>query len=516
MKRTLEAHRGGGERPPPTARRLTMHSHPEAADTLILGVQLYDGTGAPPVERDVALRNDKIAAIGNLSNWLAEEVVEANGRALAPGFIDVHTHDDTHVIRAPQMLPKITQGVTTVIVGNCGISASPVTLKGDPPDPMNLLGERSAFQYPTFAAYVAAVNAARPAVNVAALIGHTALRNNQMDRLDRAASPSEIEGMRAQLEESLANGALGLSSGLAYGSAFAAPTEEVMALAEPLAAAGALYTTHMRTEFDAILDAMDEAYRIGRRARVPVVISHLKCAGPSNWGRSTEILASLEGARRMQPIGCDCYPYDRSSSTLDLKQVTGEIDITVTWSEPHPEMAGKLVKDIAAEWGVTQQEAARRLQPAGAVYHNMSEDDVRRILSHPATMVGSDGLPDDPLPHPRLWGAFARVLGHYARDARLIPLEEAVRKMTSLSARRFGLTQRGEIRIGYHADLVLFDPARVRDAATFDKPQQRADGIDAVWVNGVLSYRDGEPTDERAGHFVARGAPSRGDDHGAF
>jgi N-acyl-D-aspartate/D-glutamate deacylase len=169
-------------------------------------------------------------------------------------------------------------------------------------------------------------------------------------------------------------------------------------------------------------------------------------------------------------------------------------------------MAGKLLKAIAAEWGVTQQEAAQRLVPAGAVYHNMSEDDVRRILSHPASMIGSDGIPADPRPHPRLWGTFARVLGHYARDVGLISLEEAVRKMTGLSARRFGLTGRGEVRVGYHADLVLFDPERVRDVATFEKPQHAAEGIDAVWVNGVLSYRDGQLTGERAGCFIARGA----------
>jgi N-acyl-D-aspartate/D-glutamate deacylase len=481
-----------------------MHSHPEAADTLIVGAQLYDGSGEPPVVRDVAVRDGHIAAIGNLSNWLAEEVVEAEGRALAPGFIDVHTHDDTHVIRSPQMLPKITQGVTTVIVGNCGISASPVRLNGDPPDPMNLLGGRDAFRYPSFAAYIEALEAARPAVNVAALVGHTALRNNHMDRLDRGATQTEIAAMRAELSDALAQGALGLSSGLAYASANAAPTEEVMALAEPLAAAGAVYTTHMRTEFDAILEAFDEACRIGRHARVPVVVSHLKCAGPRNWGRSSEVLASLEGARRIQPVGCDCYPYDRSSSTLDLKQVTGDIEITITWSTPHPDAAGKRLAAIAAQWGVTEQAAAERLQPAGAVYHNMSEDDVRRILAHPATMIGSDGLPNDPLPHPRLWGAFARVLGHYARDAQLIPLEEAVRKMTSLCAQRFGLARRGEVRLGYHADLVLFDPSRVRDAATFDNPRQAADGIEAVWVNGVLSYRDRSPTGERAGRFVAR------------
>ncbi|SPB15188.1 D-aminoacylase [Caballeronia novacaledonica] len=489
------------------------------ADTLIVGARVIDGTGAPAVERDVAVRDGRIVAIeapGGLSGWRADETFDAGGKVLAPGFIDVHTHDDTHVIRSPQMMPKITQGVTTVIVGNCGISASPVTLKGNPPDPMNLLGDAAAFAYPTFASYVDAVNAACPAVNVGALIGHTALRNNHMDRLDRAASADEVAGMRAQLEEALDNGALGLSSGLAYGSAFSAPPEEVQALAEPLAKAGALYTTHMRTEFDAILDAMDEAYRVGRHARVPVVISHLKCAGPSNWGRSTEVLKSIETVRDGQPVGCDCYPYNRSSSTLDLKQVTGDIDITITWSTPHPEMAGKLIREVADEWKVSQQEAAKRLQPAGAVYHNMSEDDVRRILSHPATMVGSDGLPNDPLPHPRLWGAFPRVLGHYARDTSLISLEEAVRKMTSLSARRFGLTERGELKVGYHADLVVFDPERVRDAATFAKPQQAADGIDAVWVNGVLTYREQAVTGVRAGRFVARGAASKLDAAGAF
>src|SRR5690349_6310885 len=192
-----------------------MHSHPEAADTLIVDAQLYDGTGAPPVQRDVALRDGRIAAIGNLSNWLAEDVIEANGHALAPGFIDVHTHDDTVVIRKPQMLPKISQGVTTVIVGNCGISASPVSLKADPPDPMNLLGTSAAFVYPRFSDYRSAVDTARPAVNVAALIGHTALRSNHMNDLQRSASPEEIAAMRLQLRDSLESGALGLSTGLA-------------------------------------------------------------------------------------------------------------------------------------------------------------------------------------------------------------------------------------------------------------------------------------------------------------
>jgi N-acyl-D-amino-acid deacylase len=479
-----------------------------ACDTLIRNVRVVDGTGKPAWTADVGLADGRIAAIGTLRDWDAESVVDGSGKALSPGFVDVHTHDDTVVINAPDMLPKLSQGVTTVIVGNCGISASPVALKADPPDPMNLLGSREAFRYPTFASYVDAVRTAQPGVNVAALIGHTALRNNHMDRLDRSASVTEVERMREQLREALAHGALGLSTGLAYGSANSASTEEVMGLVEPLGEVGAVYTTHLRTEFAAILEAMDEAFRIGRSARVPVVVSHLKCAGVENWGRSSEVLGALEHAQRHQLVGCDCYPYTASSSTLDLKQVTDEIDIMITWCTPHPEMGGKLLAQIASEWGVGQMEAARRLQPAGAVYHCMSADDVGRILRHPMTVVGSDGLPNDPLPHPRLWGAFPRVLGYYSREKKLLTLTEAVRKMTSMSAERFGLAERGQIRQGYWADLVMFDAETVRDAATFTDPKRPADGIEAVWVNGVLSYRGGEEkatTGRRAGRFLARG-----------
>lgn len=483
-----------------------------ACDTLITNVRLVDGSGAPMPDGqfDVALVNGRIrriAAAGTLADWQAGNRIDGAGRVLSPGFIDVHTHDDTNVVRMPEMTPKLSQGVTTVIVGNCGISASPVTLKGDPPDPMNLLGDAGDFQYPTFKAYVDALEAARPAINVAALIGHTALRNNHMDRLDRGATDAEIAGMREQLREALDHGALGLSTGLAYANANAAPTEEVLALAEPLADAGGLYATHLRTEFKEILTALDEAFRIGRHARVPVVVSHLKCAGVENWGRSTEILEALEAAGEHQPVGCDCYPYTASSSTLDLKQVTDDFDILVTWSQPHPEQGGKLLATVAQEWGVDLMEAARRLQPAGAVYHCMEEDDVRRILSHPATVVGSDGLPNDPLPHPRLWGAFPRVLGRYSREQQLFPLAQAVNKMTGLSAERFGLTERGFVREGYWADLVLFDPETIAEAATFTNPMQPAYGIAAVWVNGVLSWQDRQPTTGRAGRFVRRGTP---------
>jgi len=478
-------------------------------DTLIRNAMIADGSGAAPFSADVAITGDRIAAVGNLKEHRAEYSVDAEGLVLSPGFIDTHTHDDTSVIRAPEMLPKLSQGVTTVIVGNCGVSAAPVQLSNGLPDPMNLLGAHDAFRYPTFSSYVEAVAAAQPSVNVAALVGHTTLRNNHMDSLDRTARPDEIARMRDQLQEALAHGALGLSTGLAYLSAASASTEEVFALSKLLAGAGAIYATHLRNEGNAVLQAMEEAFGIARRSRVPVVISHLKCAGMDNWGRSSEVLRSLDLASRTQEVACDCYPYEASSSTLDLRQVDDRVKITITWSTPHPEMAGKSLSETARRWELPQIEAGRRLQPAGAIYHCMSEDDMRAILRHPKTMIGSDGLPNDPRPHPRLWGTFPRVLGYYSREQKLFPLSEAIHKMTGLPAQRFGFADRGLVREAFYADLVLFDPATVRDTATFDDPARPAQGIDSVWVNGSLSYRNGAVCGPRAGRFLPRQAHAR-------
>src|ERR1035437_4496075 len=226
--------------------------------TLIRNVEVADGSGRSPEIADVAIDRERIVAIGKLQDYAAENIFDGEGKVLAPGFIDVHTHDDTSVIRAPQMLPTLSQGVTTVVVGNCGISAAPVQLRGEPPDPMNLLGDASTFCYPTFHAYVDAVAAAQPAVNVVALVGHTALRNIHMDRLDRTATSVEIRAMRGQLQEALDHGAAGLSTGLAYLSAQSASTEEVMALGELLAAGGAIYATHLRSETETILQALED------------------------------------------------------------------------------------------------------------------------------------------------------------------------------------------------------------------------------------------------------------------
>ncbi len=473
-------------------------------DTLIRNARVLDGSGRDAEVLDVAVHEGRIVDVGRSLAASSPMQIDAKGLVLAPGFIDTHTHDDTSVIETPGMLPKLSQGVTTVIVGNCGISAAPVRLGRKLPDPMSLLGKPEYFRYPTFASYVDAIGSVRPAVNVAALVGHTALRNNHMDRLDRAATSAEIDAMRADLQEALDAGALGLSTGLAYASANAASTAEVEALAMMLHAAGAVYTTHMRTETEGVLDAMQEAFAIGRAAGAPVVISHLKCAGIDNWGRSGEVLKALDMARALQAVSCDCYPYAAGSSTLDLKQVDPRVEITITGCAAHPEFTGQSLASIAEAWGVSQLEAARRLQPAGAIYHSIDEGDMRRILAHPATMIGSDGLPYDIHPHPRLWGTFPRVLGRYSREEKLFSLPQAVHRMTGMPAQRFGLVDRGLIRRGLAADLVLFDPETVMDTATFADPIRPAKGISHVWVNGVLSYTTGGATGRRAGHFLPR------------
>jgi N-acyl-D-amino-acid deacylase len=471
---------------------------------------ILDGTGAPGIQGDVAIDGERIAAIGAPGTLSGHDVIDITGQAIAPGFIDVHTHDDRLVLADPAMTPKVTQGVTTVVVGNCGISLAPIDWKqalhggGAPIAPFTLLGGAGDFRYPAMRDYVAAIDAARPAVNVAVLVGHSTLRVQVMDDLARTATGDEIAAMRALLAEALDAGVTGLSSGLFYPPAQAAAEDEVTPLAADVARAGGIYTTHMRDEDAGVLDSLAETFAVGRDAQVPVVISHHKCNGPANWGRSVETLAAIDRAAAAQPVGVDAYPYAASSTVLAWQGNYPELRTLVTWSVPHPEMAGRDVADIAREWGVTQREACEKLDPAGAVYFHMHEDDVRRILAHPLVMIGSDGLPHDRHPHPRLWGTFPRVLGHYARDVGLFSLAEAVRKMTSLPAARFKLQDRGTLRPGAFADCVVFDPATIADAATFEHPVAPAKGIAMTMVNGAIAYRAEGGTAARSGRFLKR------------
>ncbi len=469
---------------------------------LLRGGVVIDGTGKDRFVADVRVEGGRIAAIGAGLAVDRAVVLDVTGKIVAPGFIDVHTHDDQIVLSAPQMLPKISQGVTTVIVGNCGISLAPLVRASVPP-PLNLLGGGDKYIHPTMASYAAAVDAARPAVNVAALVGHSTLRVAAMDDPYRAATGAEQDRMCALLREGMDAGAIGFSSGVFYATGAAADIDELALLAGIAGDAGGIYTTHIRQEMDQVLASLDEAFATARRGNVPVVISHHKCAGPDNWGRTVQTLAHIDAARARQPIVLDAYPYIAGSTVLRTDLVDGIIDVIVTWSTPYPQMSARHLADIAAEWNCTQQEACERLQPGGACYFQMREDDVQRVLQYPATMIGSDGLPHDLHPHPRLWGTFPRVLGHYSRDLGLFPLETAVHKMTALSARRFNLAERGELREGFHADVTVFDAATISDTATFAQPAVAARGIRYVLVNGVLSYVDGNATMKRGGRFLS-------------
>lgn len=477
--------------------------HPARYDRIFFGASVIDGSGAAAFIADVALLADRIVAIGTLTPGMGRIEIAAQGLVLAPGFIDVHTHDDLELIRNPSMLAKLSQGVTTVITGNCGISAAPADRSSPPPDPMNLLGQQAEFAYRSFADYAAALTQANPGVNTAALVGHTTLRHAVMPDLSKAATATEQRQMQQLLRQSLAQGALGLSSGLAYHNAIAAPAAELAVVGAPLAEFDAIYTSHLRSEFAAIIPALAEAADLGLQLQVPVVISHLKCAGIANWGRAGEVLEFIGKRAAEQHFCCDCYPYSASSSTLDLNQVTADFEIFITWSEPYPELAGQTLVQIAALWQLPLLESAARLMPAGAVYHGMSETDVQQFLSYPPTMIGSDGLPCDPHPHPRLWGAFPRVLGHYSRDLQLFSLSQAIHKMTGLSAQNFKLLERGTIKVGNFADLVLFDAKKIKDNADFVQPFAQADGIVQVYVNGGLAFDQGVVCNERHGRFLA-------------
>src|SRR5205814_130331 len=350
---------------------------------LIRNATVIDGTRAARFEADIGVSSGKISRIGKLKEK-GEIEIDASGKIAAPGFIDAHTHDDRLMLSAPDMAPKVSQGVTTVVAGNCGVYLAP---------------------------------------------------------------------------------------------ARAATTEEVIEVCRPLTARKGIYCTHMRDEGDRIVDSLEETFRIGRELGVPVVISHHKLAGKPNHGRSAETLPIIEKAMRSQKIGLDCYPYCASSTILSVSRVGPASKVLVTWSKPHPEFAGMELTEIASKLRLSVPDAVEKLLPAGAIYFSMDERDVQRILGFEHTMIGSDGLPHDGAPHPRLWGTFPRVLGHYSRGLNLFPLETAVYKMTGLTAKTFGLADRGVLKQGFAADIVVFDENEIDEAASFAKPIQLEKGI---------------------------------------
>ncbi|MGX8012987.1 N-acyl-D-amino-acid deacylase family protein [Mesorhizobium sp. ORM8.1] len=492
-------------------------------DLVIRHATLIAGDGSKPFEADIAVTGDRIAAIGRPDDMRATEEIDAKGKVVAPGFIDVHTHDDGALLAPRGMDPKISQGVTTVIAGNCGVSLAPLLLDKTPPPPFTLVGGRENFRFDRFADYVAELKRRGIATNAALLVGHTTLRQRCMPVTDRPANEAETTAMQVAVAEAMAEGAFGLSTGLDYPPAVKSSTKEVKALAATAAQNGGPYVTHTRNYFEAMDEAIEEAIDIADHAGGKLFISHHQCTGRANFGKSEPSLERIDRARETMDIGMDVYPYAASSTVLRLERCDTGLKILVTWSDPHPEMARREIADIAREWNCTEREAGERLLPAGAVYFQLDETDVRNIIAHPRTMIGSDGLPHDIHPHPRLWGTFPRVLGHYARDVGLFSLEEAVFRMTGLPAREFSIAQRGLLAEGNFADIVIFDPATIIDTATFEEPRRPAAGIEHVFVNGVSVWRGGRATGALPGTVlkpsasktVVRAARGCGADHSA-
>ncbi len=480
----------------------------EHYDLIIRNAVIVDGTRAPRFEGEIAVRAGRIARVGRLNGAKADREIDAGGKVAAPGFIDAHTHDDRLLLSSPDMAAKVSQGVTTVVSGNCGVSLAPMVHKsGAVTPPLDLLDNTGEwFRFPTFAAYFEELSSNPAATNFAPMIGHTTLRVMSMENAERPANASEIARMRSLVREAMAAGAIGVSTGTFYEPASAAPTAEIVEVCRPLSEFNGLYVTHMRNEAEKVIDSLDETFLIGRELGVQVVISHHKVAGLANHGRSTETLAHISKHMAVQSIGLDCYPYCASSTILTWSRVGPASKVLVTWSKPHPEFSGMDLSEVAAKMGLSQEAAVAKLLPAGAIYFAMDENDVQRILKFDRTMVGSDGLPHDASPHPRLWGTFPRVLGHYSRDLGLFPLETAVHKMTGLTAATFGLADRGVIREGAFADITIFDAKRVAEAATFARPIQPAHGIDTVIVNGEAVWREGRPTGARPGRRLDRRA----------
>jgi N-acyl-D-amino-acid deacylase len=486
-------------------------------DLLIKNALIIDGTGAEPVPGALAIDGDRIAAVGDVSSD-ARRTIDAGGLALAPGFIDVHAHDDAAVIREPRMDFKIMQGVTTDVVGNCGAGVAPMA--NDTARAFfhrgwgAILGDVH-LEWSTTAEYFAAVDRARPACNVAAYVPHGVLRYNAMGLERREPTDDELQTMRELLDEGMRAGAIGLSTGLIYAPGTFSKTPELIELAKVPARYGGIYTSHMRNENDRLMEAIDETLAIGEGAGLPVQISHHKSGV---HGETAVSLAHIAAARaRGIDVTVDVYPYVASSSSLAEmfrvgREATFERVPALIASVRHnkEKYEGRYISDIAQEMDLPVGDAIRRIleeeeNTPSVIMFIMHEDDVQRVVADSHAMIGSDGLPTDGKPHPRLYGTFARVFEKYVREQPVLTLQDAVRKMTSLPAAKHRIAERGVLREGWFADCVLFDPATIADVATYAEPRQYPAGISCVIVNGVVTVEDGVQVDARAGRMLRRG-----------
>jgi N-acyl-D-amino-acid deacylase len=495
---------------------------PATVDVLIRGAEVYDGNGSPAELADVAIEAERIAEIGSLDSMSGRLEIDASGFALAPGFIDVHTHDDFAALAYRDMGFKSRGGVTTSIVGNCGFGAAPFTAAKE------MLGALTPGldipQYDGHAGYADLLDQQPPGINIGALAGHGTFRKAVTGDDAREPTDVEMKAMKSLLNEALDAGVLGLSSGLIYEPGRHAKTSELVELASQMRGTNALYATHMRDEAEHLLSSVREAISIGSQAGVSVQISHHKASGRNNWGLVKDSIKLIEAAQgRGENVHADQYPYTAGSTSLKAVVQNGVFkdgaaggfggllpdDILIATSPDHSEWEGKTIAGLSGELNLSPLDTCNKVVAASpgttVVLHMMSEEDVQFVLQHPSTMIGSDGIPTlDGRPHPRLYNSFARVIGHYARDSELFDMATAIHRMTGLSADKFGLTDRGRIAVGNFADLVLFDPNVILDKGTYEEPNQYPLGIKDVFVNGVAAVSQYQLTDGLAGRFLRR------------
>ena len=524
-------------------------------DLVIAGATIVDGSGSPPVAGDIALRGDRIAAVGTVPATGARRVIRAQGLVVCPGFVDVHSHSDYFLLLNPRAESAVRQGVTTEIGGNCGYAAAPI---------WGAWGEERARthrdlygldpRWQSVREYFAHLAAEQPSINFGLLLGHNTIRGSVMGGAARPPTGEELGAMVAAVRQGMRDGALGLSTGLIYAPACFAGPEELVALARAAREEGGVLTCHMRSEGDGLLEAIREILDVAQAAQIPLQISHLKTSGERNWGKLPEALGLIEEARSCgQDVAADRYPYTASNTGLQavlpawalegnrLEQLArlrdpavrrrlaeeladrrwDRVMIAEVTQEPHRRYEGLRVSDAAKGVGkaplefvcdILVEEEAR----VDAIFFTMSEENLEHILTRPYVMVASDsgtrahvGPLSRGRPHPRTFGTFPRVLGMYVRDRRLLDLPTAIRKMTGDPCRRFGLVDRGLVAPGCVADLVLFDPDAVGDRATYEAPFQYPAGIRFVIVNGVITVEEGDHTGARAGCVLTRSTRAR-------
>ncbi|HET9527285.1 MAG TPA: D-aminoacylase [Pyrinomonadaceae bacterium] len=472
---------------------------------VLLGATLIDGSGRAPLRNSVVvLKGDSIVAVGTRGRVrvpAGARVMDVRGLVLAPGFIDAHNHSDRGFREDTSAASQVSQGITTVVIGQDGGSSFPV------------------------GPYLQELDQNPIALNVLTFVGHATLRKRVMGAdTNRQATPAEVEQMKRMVEEAMRDGAIGLSTGLEYETGKPASTEEVIELAKAARAFNGIYISHIRDEADKTFEAIEEAVRIGREARIPVQISHIKLGSVAVWGKAADAVALINRVReRGQDVTADCYPYDAWSSTIrvlipsgrhfdpvdvarGLADVGGPANVTIVSCAAHPQYEFKNMEEISKQEGITPVELYMKIVRDGGasvVGHTMKERDIEVFYRQPWVMVSSDGGIGSR--HPRGAGAYPRVLGRYVRELRWLTLPDAIRKMTSLPAQRFRLRDRGLVRPGFKADLVLFDPARIIDRSTFQQPELFSEGVKRVFVNGEEVWIDGSVTGRRPGRPLRRG-----------